>query len=124
DIDHFKSINDQHGHATGDRVIQQLGKILLAVARETDLVGRFGGGEFCILWEEKGTEGAVQFAERIRDKLATTLLHSDTGMFQVTASMGVATFPDHANTAEHLFEITDRALFVAKRSGRNRVKAA
>jgi len=122
DIDHFKSVNDTYGHATGDVVIKELGAILRRVKRETDIVARFGGEEFCVLCEETDTEGAVLLAERIREELGATVFHSDIGELSVTASLGVATFPEHAEDSEGLFKITDDALYVAKRNGRNQVR--
>ncbi|MEM9190103.1 MAG: diguanylate cyclase [Myxococcota bacterium] len=124
DIDHFKSVNDTYGHATGDVVIKELGEILRRVKRETDVVARFGGEEFCVLCEETEVEGAILLAERIREELQATVFQTDLGKVQVTASVGVATFPADARTSSELFEITDQALYAAKRSGRNRVCTA
>ena len=121
DLDHFKAVNDTYGHATGDRVLQQLGRVLKEMKRETDLVARFGGEEFCVLCEETDARGARLLAERVREKLASTELQTDIGTLKVTASLGVATFPDHAKTAEELFSQGDKALYLAKKRGRNRV---
>ncbi len=124
DLDHFKSINDTYGHATGDRVIRETGEALHAMKRETDVVGRFGGEEFCILCEETDTRGATQLAERLRIAIEEKQVHTDLGVLKVTASLGVATFPEHARDAEDLFEVSDRALYHAKHSGRNQVRRA
>ena len=124
DIDHFKSVNDTYGHATGDVVIRELGAILQRVKRETDIVARFGGEEFCVLCEETDTEGAVQLAERVREELGAMIFQTELGKLQVKASLGVATFPEHASTPEGLFEVTDKALYAAKHAGRDRVVAA
>lgn len=124
DIDHFKSVNDTYGHATGDVVIKELGRILRSVKRETDVVARFGGEEFCILLEETDTDGAVLFAERVREELGKVVFQTELGKLQVKASLGVATYPNHASTAAELFDITDKALYVAKHNGRNQVRAA
>ncbi len=124
DIDHFKSVNDTYGHATGDVVIRKLGEILRRVKRETDLVARFGGEEFCILCEETDTQGAVLLAERVREELGATEFQTELGSLHVRASLGVATFPDHAQTCDTLFECADRALYAAKRGGRDQVRAA
>jgi two-component system, cell cycle response regulator len=121
DIDHFKSVNDTYGHATGDVVIKELGAILMRAKRETDRVARFGGEEFCVLCEETDTEGAVQLAERIRDELARHVFQTELGKLSVTCSIGVATYPHDAKNGAELFEITDKALYAAKRGGRNRV---
>nr|MBP7685127.1 sensor domain-containing diguanylate cyclase [Deltaproteobacteria bacterium] len=124
DIDHFKSVNDTYGHATGDVVIRELGQILMRVKRETDLVARFGGEEFCVLCEETDTDGAILLAERVREELGETVFQTENGKLQVRASLGVATFPTHAKSPEGLFDITDKALYAAKHGGRNMVVAA
>lgn len=123
DIDHFKGVNDTYGHAAGDAVIRELGAILIRLKRETDVVARFGGEEFCILCEETTTEGAVLLAERVREELAATVFETELGKLQVTCSLGVATYPDHAGSREGLFEGADRALYRAKHGGRNRVES-
>ena len=124
DIDHFKSVNDTYGHATGDVVIKELGAILRRVKRETDVVARFGGEEFCVLCEETDTTGARLLAERIREELGKSVFHSELGKLSVTCSLGVATFPDHAETEEALFDASDKALYAAKHGGRDQVRAA
>jgi diguanylate cyclase (GGDEF)-like protein len=121
DLDHFKAVNDTYGHATGDRVLQELGRVLKQVKRETDLVARFGGEEFCILCEETDARGAQLLAERVREELQGTELVTELGSLRVTASLGVATFPDHARTAAELFAQGDKALYEAKSRGRNQV---
>lgn len=124
DIDHFKNVNDTYGHATGDVVIKELGAILMRVKRETDLVARFGGEEFCILCEETDTEGAVLLAERVREELHKTVFQTELGKLEVRASLGVATFPHDASSPSGLFETTDKALYVAKHRGRDQVCTA
>lgn len=121
DIDHFKVVNDTYGHATGDVVIQQLGQLLRRLKRETDVVARFGGEEFCILCEETDSEGARKLAERVREELEATVFQTELGPLQVTCSLGVATFPQHAGEREALFDVADKALYAAKHGGRNRV---
>ncbi|HEX6240063.1 MAG TPA: diguanylate cyclase, partial [Polyangiales bacterium] len=124
DIDHFKSVNDTYGHAVGDHVIRGLGEILRNLKRETDVVGRFGGEEFCILCEETDAQGAVQLAERVREQLRERVFESDLGKLRVTCSLGVAQFPDDAKTDSQLFEVADKALYLAKQTGRDRVCTA
>ncbi len=121
DLDHFKAVNDTYGHAAGDRVLQELGRVLKQVKRETDLVARFGGEEFCVLCEETDARGAQLLAERVREELANTELQTELGALRVTASLGVATVPDHAKSAEELFSQGDKALYEAKNRGRNQV---
>ena len=124
DIDHFKVVNDTYGHATGDVVIREVGAILRRLKRDTDIVARFGGEEFCILCEETDSEGAVRLAERVRTELAETVFETELGKLQVTCSLGVATYPITAGDGLALFEASDRALYVAKQAGRNRVCTA
>ncbi|MGB5524557.1 MAG: GGDEF domain-containing protein, partial [Polyangiales bacterium] len=121
DLDHFKAVNDTYGHAAGDRVLQALGQVLRRVKRETDIVARFGGEEFCVLCEETDSRGAQLLAERVREELEGTELQTELGPLRVTASLGVATFPDHASTAPDLFVQGDKALYEAKNRGRNQV---
>lgn len=121
DLDHFKAVNDTYGHAAGDRVLQALGQVLKRVKRETDLVARFGGEEFCVLCEETDSHGAELLAERVREELEGTELMTELGPLKVTASLGVATFPEHASNAVDLFIQGDKALYEAKNRGRNRV---
>jgi diguanylate cyclase (GGDEF)-like protein len=121
DLDHFKNVNDTYGHDVGDVVIKGLGAILIRRKRDTDIVARFGGEEFCVLCEETDTQGAVILAERVREELAQTAFVTDLGKLSITCSIGVATFPEDARTPEELFKISDQALYAAKRSGRDRV---
>jgi diguanylate cyclase (GGDEF)-like protein len=124
DIDHFKVVNDTYGHATGDVVIKELGAILTRLKRETDIVARFGGEEFCLLCEETDAHGAANLAERVRQELECTTFETELGKLKVTCSLGVATYPDHGRNREGLFEGADRALYKAKHAGRNRISAA
>ncbi len=121
DLDHFKHVNDTYGHDIGDVVIKGLGTILKAAKRDTDIVARFGGEEFCVLCEETDTQGAVKLAERIREEIGQTVFPTELGKLTITGSIGVATFPNDARTAAELFKITDKALYAAKHAGRNRV---
>lgn len=121
DIDHFKNVNDTHGHAAGDIVLKRLGQILRDAKRQTDVVARFGGEEFCVLCEETPSEGANNLAERIREELSSQIFQTEVGTLRVTCSVGLATFPRDAKTTSTLFEMADQALYAAKRSGRNRV---
>jgi diguanylate cyclase (GGDEF)-like protein len=124
DIDHFKVVNDTHGHHTGDVVIRELGQILKRLKRETDVVARFGGEEFCVLCEQTGTDGAMLLAERVRVELGKAGFESEAGALKVSCSLGVATFPDHGTDKESLFAAADRALYAAKNAGRDQVRSA
>lgn len=121
DLDHFKAVNDTYGHHTGDVVIRELGQILIRLKRETDVVARFGGEEFCVLCEETTTEGARLLAERVRHELEHTAFETELGTLRITASLGVATFPEHGKDRQSLFAAADKALYAAKHGGRNRV---
>jgi diguanylate cyclase (GGDEF)-like protein len=123
DIDFFKKVNDTHGHDVGDVVIKGLGDILRRQKRTTDLVARFGGEEFIVLCEQTEERGAVLLAERIREELGKTTFHTEQGPLKVTCSLGVSTWQrsDPPGSWETLFKCADEALYVSKRSGRDRV---
>ena len=122
DLDHFKQVNDQYGHAAGDQVLASVGAALRSVVRDRDFAGRNGGEEFAVLLPDTDIAAALDIAERIRATIAeVTLPGTDV---PVTVSVGVAGFPDHASTLERLDRLADAALYVAKRQGRNRVELA
>ncbi|HVU04479.1 MAG TPA: diguanylate cyclase [Polyangiaceae bacterium] len=121
DIDHFKKVNDTHGHDVGDVVIKGFADVLRRTKRDTDAVGRFGGEEFVLVCEETDGEGAKLLGERIRQELEATTFHVKDGPLQVTCSVGIATFPEAGTDWEQLFKATDEALYASKRGGRNRV---
>lgn len=121
DIDHFKRVNDEYGHDIGDVVIRGFADVLKRTKRETDSVARFGGEEFVVLCEETDATGARLLAERVRQELESAVFHTPKGALQVTCSLGVATFPAAGHDWNGLFKATDEALYVSKRSGRNRV---
>ena len=123
DIDHFKKVNDTYGHDVGDVVIRGLADILKRQKRTTDLVARFGGEEFVTLCEQTDEKGAMLLAERIREELSKTTFHTPQGVLSVTCSIGVAIFPEGGSDWESLFKAADEALYVSKRSGRNRCTA-
>jgi two-component system cell cycle response regulator len=121
DIDHFKKVNDTHGHDVGDLVIRGFGEVLRKVKRDIDIVGRFGGEEFVVLCEETDEAGAALLAERIRTEFGAAAFHAEKGKFSVTCSVGIATFPVAAKSWEALFKAADEALYASKRAGRDRV---
>jgi two-component system cell cycle response regulator len=124
DVDRFKHVNDSFGHPVGDLVLKRLSSILKKeVVRDTDLPSRYGGEEFAIICEGTGTEGAVHLAERIRKEFEKEVFQTDKGKLQVTISMGIATYPIHARGKKELIELADTALYAAKESGRNQVRA-
>jgi diguanylate cyclase (GGDEF)-like protein len=120
DLDHFKEVNDTFGHARGDEVLAAVGVALGSVVRESDFVGRYGGEEFIILLPDTGRDAAVGVCERLRTAFAEIrVLEGDRS---VTASFGVAVFPEDAPDATRLVRNADRALYRAKANGRNRVE--
>jgi diguanylate cyclase (GGDEF)-like protein len=122
DLDHFKQVNDQHGHGAGDQVLAGVGAALRNALRVRDFAGRYGGEEFAVLLPDTGVAAALEIAERVRAAIAEiTVPGTD---LPVTVSVGVAGFPDHAGTLERLERLADAALYVAKRQGRNRVELA
>jgi diguanylate cyclase (GGDEF)-like protein len=122
DLDHFKQVNDQRGHAVGDQVLANVGAVLRGALRAGDFAGRNGGEEFAILLPDTEINPALVIAERVRSAVAEiSLTGSDV---VVTVSIGAAGFPDHASTASQLERLADAALYVAKRQGRNRVELA
>jgi len=126
DIDHFKQINDQHGHAVGDMVLRRVAGELHASVRAEDLVARFGGEEFVVMTRGIDIEGGRAFGERIRKVVQRAVILAESTRVPVTMSIGVAhTFnaPD-TSVAEMLLEAADVALYAAKRGGRNRVEFA
>jgi diguanylate cyclase (GGDEF)-like protein/PAS domain S-box-containing protein len=117
DIDFFKVINDTHGHAMGDEVLRQVGATLLNTVRQSDLVCRYGGEEFCVLLPHLDIEEAFQAAERFRQILASLPFPK----LSITASFGVSSISLGASSSQEILDQADKALYVAKRSGRNRV---
>jgi two-component system cell cycle response regulator len=121
DIDHFKLVNDNHGHPVGDMVLRKVARILESGARSTDVVARYGGEEFAILMEETDSEGANTICERIRKQLKAESFHSDVGQFNCTMSLGIATYPTDSDTKPRLTVCSDEALYEAKHNGRDQV---
>ncbi len=122
DLDDFKGINDRHGHAVGDDVLREFASVLKATVRETDLAGRWGGEEFLLLLPGAGAAGGAQLAERIRSAFAErSFLGSDGEVARVTCSFGVAQLQP-ADNGRELFAAADRALYQAKRKGKDRVE--
>jgi two-component system cell cycle response regulator len=124
DLDHFKRINDTHGHLVGDEVLMEMATLLQHTIRSVDVVARYGGEEFVVLLPETAEGGAVAFAERIRERLEEHPFVLESGdTLHLTASIGVATFPSpKVESVEDLFTRADQALYRAKAEGRNRVR--
>lgn len=117
DIDNFKKINDKYGHLLGDKILKKLGEVVKSNIRKNDLFFRYGGEEFLILLPDTNKHDALNLAERIRKKMETSLFVDGRA---VTASFGIASFPDDAEWKEELLEKADKALYVAKERGKNR----
>jgi diguanylate cyclase (GGDEF)-like protein len=123
DLDHFKRINDAHGHARGDLVLKQTTHAVQSTLRAGDIVGRFGGEEFVILLPGADVKQATGAAERCRAAVETMKI-PDAPYLSVTASVGVAAFPDHGEDLDGLLQASDRAMYAAKANGRNRIETA
>ena len=125
DIDHFKAFNDVHGHAGGDALLAQFGKLLAEHGRGEDIACRYGGEEFTLILPEAPAEAALERARAICSAVeAMRVQHMGRELPQVTVSIGVATFPAHGNSPEDLLRAADEALYRAKHGGRNRVEQA
>jgi diguanylate cyclase (GGDEF)-like protein len=120
DVDLFKRYNDEHGHPAGDIVLKRVAAIMREASRDVDFVARYGGEEFLIMMPETEIDGATEFAERIRKKLATERLPAG----RITLSLGVSAFPMHGDTPDQLIAEADAALYLAKRASGDRVVAA
>jgi len=123
DLDHFKAVNDRDGHLAGDAVLRVFGGLLKDSARASDIVCRYGGEEFLLVFPHMTREQAAGRAEELRRRLAATEVHHGTARIAVTASFGVASFPLDGRTCDELVAAADHALYAAKTAGRNRVNA-
>ena len=121
DIDHFKQINDQYGHSAGDQALRILADSCRVTLRETDFLARTGGEEFIILMPNTMLEEAATSAERLRQHIATKSVPADTGIFQITVSLGITSLNPEDSSPEKLLKRVDEALYHAKGAGRNRV---
>jgi diguanylate cyclase (GGDEF)-like protein len=121
DLDHFKRVNDTYGHPAGDQVLKEFARLVKKSIRAEDTLGRYGGEEFAILARlTDKTKGKI-IAERIRSKIAEHVFLSDSHKLQITVSVGVAAGGSRLPTPEELLQAADRALYQAKKAGRNQV---
>jgi len=123
DIDFFKKINDQYGHAAGDKVLKTIANIFNAQTRDADFIARFGGEEFMGVFPETTIEEALSLANKIREKIANSKFHYEQETVTISASAGLAAFQDE-DSIDDVFKRADQALYKAKESGRNRCLTA
>jgi len=122
DIDHFKRLNDAHGHQAGDEVLRALADRIRREARTSDVPGRYGGEEFCVILPQTPLEGGAEFARRLRVAVESEPILVHGKVLRVTASLGVAACPGpRVETTDDLIRLADEALYEAKAAGRNRV---
>jgi len=124
DIDYFKKINDTYGHAVGDDVLRSTAALFRESVRSTDLVARYGGEEFAVMMPETPLHDGVTFAEKIRHLVESTAMQTQAGPLNITVSIGVASVPHtRIHSTKDLIVSSDRALYRAKKNGRNQVQA-
>jgi len=121
DIDNFKKINDTYGHLVGDAVLKEIAKIIKQNIREIDSLARFGGEEFSLILPETDKMSAIVVAERIRSKISQQIIRAFDEALSATISTGVGSFPQNTLYSDVLMEISDKALYQAKISGKNKV---
>ena len=125
DLDGFKQVNDTWGHLSGSKALVEAAGLIRGCARETDVVARFGGDEFSVILPDTGREGAVSVATRVRERVAEhTFLKTDGLTVRLTASVGLATLPDVAGSAEELVRAADKAMYRVKDAGKNGIHVA
>jgi diguanylate cyclase (GGDEF)-like protein/PAS domain S-box-containing protein len=124
DIDHFKQLNDAHGHRAGDMMLQAMGKLLISYTRNMDTACRYGGEEFVVIMATAALDTAMQRADELRRAFANLRVAHDGHELRATISIGVATFPAHGGDSDALLRSADEALYMAKATGRNCVYAA
>jgi diguanylate cyclase (GGDEF)-like protein len=120
DIDHFKGVNDTHGHAAGDAVLREFTRRLSAILRQSDYLGRYGGEEFLLLVGDANREQLMRAAERFRLAIANVPFDLGAASLRITASFGLALASGTAEPAEAVIAMADRALYAAKNGGRDR----
>ena len=126
DIDHFKAVNDRHGHQLGDEVLVEMTRRITAIVRDIDTFARYGGEEFVLILPETNLVGGIAVAEKLRGAVSSApfAARSATGGVHLTVSVGIACYPEHATSTAELLRAADTAMYEAKRRGRNRVMTA
>ncbi len=123
DLDNFKSINDTYGHVAGDQMLNQIADCCRASFREIDIIGRYGGDEIVVLLIENDIDQAYQIADRFRQSIASRVFRTEAGNLTTTVSIGIAAMSDQTENLTQLIDQADRALYLAKEAGRNRIMA-
>ncbi len=121
DVDRFKGFNDTYGHLVGDAVLMAVVRVVRENIRQIDLLGKYGGEEFCVILTETAVQGAQFVAERIRQALQDTSVQAYDEILKVTISIGIAGFPNDSRDLTGLVDKADQALYRAKETGRNKV---
>lgn len=120
DIDHFKRVNDTHGHPVGDEAIRLVADTILDSCRDVDIAGRYGGEEFAVILPDTGADGARRFCERLRQRVAQESVPVGAQRIAITISLGVAELHERVLDAADWLQRADRGLYLAKQGGRNR----
>lgn len=124
DLDHFKSVNDSHGHEAGDEVLRSFGEFLISHTRDSDMTCRLGGEEFLIMLMDVTTESAGLKAQELCEAVRQLKVSHGSKTVRFTVSMGVAGWPEHGENFETVLHVADKALYQAKENGRDRVVTA
>ena len=123
DLDHFKDVNDSYGHEFGDKILRSVSKRMLSVLRDNDLLGRYGGDEFCLCLPNTGKADCIAFCERLHKDVATLSVSSGSTSRPVSISIGITIIqPGQETTLTKNLSQADQALYRAKRNGRNRTE--
>ena len=123
DIDHFKMVNDTHGHQAGDEVLRLLAEVFRESIRNCDYAGRYGGEEFIVILTQSSAKDGLEVAERIRSQASALEIVNKESKFSVTVSIGVSGYPEAGQDIQDIIHKADGALYQAKRQGRDRVVA-